>query len=130
VKENSQQEAEEMLAWIDEKFIKSMSKVHCLALIAKGHTHGYDMMKYIEKQYGLKISAGSYYPLLQWLEEKGYIRGVWEHVDGKPSKKTYEVTKRGINVLNAAKKRLMVLVQGLSAERRTQKNSRNREFIV
>jgi len=42
-----------MLAWIDEKFIKSMSKVHCLALIAKGHTHGYDMMKYIETSDGI-----------------------------------------------------------------------------
>jgi DNA-binding PadR family transcriptional regulator len=108
-------EIEEMLNWIDERFLKSLARLHCLALIARGHTHGYDIMKYIKEQYDLKISAGSCYPILQWLEDKKYIKGVWECEEGKPSKKTYKITPKGRKVLEAARKRLLALVSQLSA---------------
>jgi len=107
-------DVDEILEWTNERFVKSFAKLYCLALIARGYTHGYDIMKYINHQYGLKISTGSIYKVLQWLENKEYIKGSWEYKEGKPSRRNYIVTKKGVNALKAAGERLMILVNGLS----------------
>ena len=117
-KDEIENDIEEMLNWVESRFVKSMARVQCLSVIAKGHTHGYDIMKYVEDTYDLKVSPGSYYPILQSLEEKEYIKGTWEHsIDGKPGKKTYTITKKGRRLLNEVKKRLSYLVDSLSSEK-------------
>lgn len=115
---------EEMLEWVNERFIKYFARVHCLALIAKGHTHGYDIMRHIEKNYGFKVSPGSYYPLLQWLEDNGYIKGFWEGPAeaGKPSRKRYEATEKGLRVLEAAGERIKQITEELKTTKTQQRS--------
>lgn len=112
-KAKTEQDLNEFLSSIDEKFIKSFAAVHCLSIIAKGHKHGYDIMKYIQREYNIKVSAGSLYPLLQYLEDHKFIKGIWEHSQGKPGKKMYEVTPEGRKYLSAVKTRLISLVKNL-----------------
>lgn len=106
-----------LFAWIDERFLKSFAIVQCLSLIARGHVHGYDMIKFFEKTYNVKVSAGKIYPVLQWLEDGGYIKGQWEYTEGKPGKKTYELTTKGAGFLQEVKGRMMALVQGICADK-------------
>ncbi|MFZ2456144.1 MAG: PadR family transcriptional regulator [Candidatus Altiarchaeia archaeon] len=105
-----------LLAWIDEHFLKSFAIVQCLSLISKGHTHGYDIIKFFEKTYNVKISPGKIYPVLQWLEDKEYIKGEWAYTEGKPGKKTYALTSKGEEFLLEVKERLLCLVKNISVK--------------
>ena len=110
---------ESLLAWIDERFLKSFAAVQCLSLISNGHAHGYDLMKFFEKTYNVKVSAGKLYPVLQWLEDKEYIKGEWAYTEGKPGKKTYELTPKGEEFLLEVKARLLSLVKNISVKEAT-----------
>jgi DNA-binding PadR family transcriptional regulator len=73
-------------------------KIALLRLLAEEPMHGYQIMKTLEEQSGgLYIpSAGSIYPTLQALEEKGFV-SVRED-DG--SKKVYSITEQGRSALS------------------------------
>jgi PadR family transcriptional regulator PadR len=103
-----------LFEWINVRFLKSFAVVQCLSLISNGHAHGYDIMKFFEKTYNVKVSAGKLYPLLQWLENKEYIKGEWAYTEGKPGKKTYELTPKGEKFLFEVKGRLLSLVRNIS----------------
>jgi len=107
---------EVLLEWIDERFLKSFARIQCLSLIAKGHVHGYDIIKFFEKTYNVKISAGKIYPILQWLEDNRYINGKWEYTEGKPGKKIYELTPKGCSFLLDVKGRLLLLVENICSD--------------
>ena len=118
------EEYNESLEWINERFIKSMARIHCLSMINKGYRHGYDMIKYIKEKTGLELSAGALYPVLQWLEENKYIAGVWKHEEGKPDRKEYELTDSGTELLALARKRLTELSLGLMEDESKNKNKK------
>ncbi|MEA1924273.1 MAG: helix-turn-helix transcriptional regulator [Candidatus Altiarchaeota archaeon] len=47
-------------------------------MIQKGHRHGHDMMRYINKRWGgFNIGPSFLYNVLQWLKENRYITGQW-----------------------------------------------------
>jgi DNA-binding PadR family transcriptional regulator len=110
-----------LLAWIDERFLKSFATVQCLSLISKGHVHGYQIIKFFENTYNVKVSAGKIYPVLQWLEDKEYIKGEWEYTEGKPGKKTYELTPKGDEFLMEVKGRLLSLVENICIRKTAKK---------
>lgn len=112
---------ESLLSWIDERFLKSFAAVQCLSLIAKGHVHGYDIIKFFERTYNVKISAGKIYPVLQFLEDNAYIRGKWEYTEGKPGKKIYALTPKGHDFLLDVKERLMLLVGNIGVDEESKK---------
>jgi len=100
------------LEWLDEKFVKSMGRIHYLCLIEKGCSHGYDMLQYMKSHFKLKLSAAAVYPVLQALEDDGHITGVW--VEGKyPKRKKYTLTPKGRRLLTAARTRIYCLVAEL-----------------
>lgn len=107
------EEYNELLEWINERFIKSMARIHCLSMINKGYKHGYEIIKHIKEKTGLEISAGALYPVLQWLEENSYIKGTWKYEEGKPNRKEYDITEKGLEVLDLSRKRLTELSQNL-----------------
>jgi len=107
-------EEEENLRWIDEKFLKAFARIYYLNLIEKGYSHGYELIKFVENNYGFKLSPSSIYPLLQELEKKGYIKGSWSHSEGKPDKRTYTLTPRGKRLLKQARERIDDLIAKLS----------------
>ena len=101
------------LEWVDERFLKSIGRIHYLCLIERGYNNGYEIMDQISEQYHVKLSTAAVYPVLQTLEEDGYILGEW--VKGThPQKKKYTLTRQGKSLLKAARTRIHNLVNSLS----------------
>ena len=109
---NTSKDLDRELDWIDERFLKSMARVHYLCMIERGHSNGYEIIHQIQQQYNIKLSTAAVYPTLQRLEEDGYIRGEW--VDKTyPQKKRYLLTPSGKSLLNAARTRITALADTL-----------------
>ncbi len=67
-----------------------------LELLSDRPSHGYDLIKAMENQYGgfRRLSPGSVYPTLQLLEEGGYLTS--EQISGK---RVYTITEQGRQLL-------------------------------
>ncbi|MBH8550895.1 PadR family transcriptional regulator [Nostocaceae cyanobacterium CENA357] len=67
-----------------------------LELLSDRPSHGYDLIKAMENQYGgfRRLSPGSVYPTLQLLEEGGYLTS--EQISGK---RVYTITDQGRQLL-------------------------------
>lgn len=61
---------------------------------------GYRILRYVEEEYGVSIRHGALYPLLNGLEKKGFLRSRKEAKGGRV-RKVYEITSRGIQLLDA-----------------------------
>ena len=61
---------------------------------------GYKIKKEIENTYGIKIRHGALYPLLNMLENSGYLRSKQEKHGGR-IRKVYEITSKGIQYVDA-----------------------------
>jgi len=107
-KSNDEFENEDTLtAWISEKFIKSFGKIYILSLVSKGHNHGYKILKFLKDNFSIDVSAPLIYFVLNELEERGFIKGVWKHEEGKPDKKEYMITEKGVKLLEMARKKIL-----------------------
>ncbi len=56
-------------------------------------------------RHGYKLSAGTLYPILHGLENKGYLRSHLER-NGKSRRRVYEITPLGRKVLRSARGRV------------------------
>lgn len=81
---------------ISKKWIKSFTELYALLFFkANPDSSGYDICKFIESEYGFKISYSRIYPLLNELERGGII-SVREDANKYPPKKVYRLTSKGI----------------------------------
>ncbi len=58
--------------------------------------HGYGIMAVLEEKYGIKLSAGTVYPILASLKKSGLIEIVGT---GDRERKSYVITSRGVKYL-------------------------------
>jgi len=61
---------------------------------------GYEVNLEIRDRFKVYLSAGTLYPLLHSMEEKGYLQAVWE-AEGGRGRKVYRITQRGEEFLTA-----------------------------
>ena len=61
---------------------------------------GYEVNLEIRDRFKVYLSAGTLYPLLHSMEEKGYLQAVWE-AEGGRGRKVYRITPRGEEFLGA-----------------------------
>ncbi len=61
---------------------------------------GYEVNLEIRDRFKVYLSAGTLYPLLHSMEEKGYVQAVWE-AEGGRGRKVYRITQRGEEFLVA-----------------------------
>jgi DNA-binding PadR family transcriptional regulator len=82
---------------------KGYTRLAVLTFLSKTPLSGYDIIKEIEGEtLGFwKPTAGGIYPILNEMEQKGYIKGIWT-TKGKRRKKLYEITKEGNRLLEFA----------------------------
>lgn len=68
-----------------------------LQLLSAEPTNGYDLSLRIQAISSdvLKVNAGSLYPALYRLEERGLIRATWEETDAGRKAKVYSLTSVG-----------------------------------
>jgi DNA-binding PadR family transcriptional regulator len=94
---------EEIIAtqWIKESQ-KGYMRIAFLILLSRKPCHGYEMMKEVEdRTKGFwKPTAGGVYPILQSLEQAGYIEGEWG--PQKRKRKIYHITESGKLILDRA----------------------------
>ncbi|GEM_PF-2432971 len=85
---------------ISKRWIRSFTELYALLFFkANPDSSGYDICKFVESEYGFKISYSRIYPLLNELERKGII-SVKEEVSKYPPKRVYRLTSRGIKKIN------------------------------
>ena len=91
-------------------------KLTVLTLVSKTSSSGYDIMKeFHERTLGFwKMTTGRIYPILQELEEKGYIEGAWKS-RGKRRRKIYAITPRGLQLLEVAIKKQQQIAEILAS---------------
>jgi len=87
--------------WLKESQ-KGYTRIAILILLSKKPCHGYEMMKDVEdRTEGFwKPTAGGVYPILQSLEQEGYIEGTWG--PQKRKRKIYHITESGKLILDRA----------------------------
>jgi DNA-binding PadR family transcriptional regulator len=78
-------------------------RIAVLTLLSRKPRHGYEIMKEIKERSGgfWRPTAGGIYPILQSLEESGYVEGEWD-AGQRRKRKTYRVTEMGRPVLQQA----------------------------
>ncbi len=76
-----------------------------LRVVAAGHRYGFDVME------ACGLPSGTVYPALRRLEKAGLLKSRWEkaaeaRVDGRPRRRTYELTDEGWETLPLAQAKL------------------------
>ncbi|HVA36734.1 MAG TPA: PadR family transcriptional regulator [Candidatus Dormibacteraeota bacterium] len=79
-----------------------------LHMLAQGPDHGYGLMQRIEKLTGdlLPVNTNTIYPLLRRLEERGFVKGGWDH-PSKRARRIYEITDSGRERLASIKSNML-----------------------
>ncbi len=84
-----------------------MTQVTALVLraVAGGYRYGFDVMEACD------LPSGTAYPALRRLEKAGLLKSRWEkaaraHADGRPRRRTYELTLAGADALHEAERKL------------------------
>lgn len=76
-------------------------RLHILHHAVKEPIYGLGIMEELAR-HGYKLSAGTLYPILHGLEQKGYLRSAEER-DGKHARRVYRATNEGERALAEAK---------------------------
>lgn len=62
------------------------------------------------RRHGYQVSPGLIYPILHSLEKEGYLKREGKVIEGKV-RKYYELTPKGLETLEEAKRKIMELVK-------------------
>ena len=70
--------------------------------------HGYEIMRSLSEEFGgfYRPSAGAIYPILQTLEDEGYIKG-----EEQEDKRVYLITPKGIGFLENSEEKFKAVIE-------------------
>jgi len=80
---------------MEKPYVKGALKLIVLDLLREPN-HGYGIMAEMEELYGIKLSAGTVYPILASLKRSGLIEVI---ETGDRERKTYRITEKGLEYL-------------------------------
>ena len=83
---------------VQTKLVKGLLDLIILNLLKAKPMHGYQIITCIRKNFGVYFGPSTIYPLLNSLEEKGYIKSEWDLSRDRP-RKVYNLTAEGANLL-------------------------------
>jgi PadR family transcriptional regulator PadR len=87
---------------MDDRFLYAgLIRLHVLHHAVKEPVYGLAMIEELGR-HGYKVSAGTLYPILHGLEEKGYLASTEERT-GRAARRIYRATPAGTRALAAAK---------------------------
>ena len=99
----------------DRELYSGLIRLHILHHACEGPVFGLGIIEELGR-HGYKLSAGTLYPMLHNLEQKGYLRSRVEQ-NGRQSRRLYSATPLGRRALKAAKVKVSELFEELfSAE--------------
>jgi DNA-binding PadR family transcriptional regulator len=97
---------------IQNKLMKGLLDLVILQLLKTESMHGYQIITSIRRNFGVYFGPSTIYPLLNSLEEKGYIKSEWNLQNERP-RKVYTLTKEGYALLNFTEDSLNHICQKL-----------------
>ena len=92
------------------KIAKNFLEIIILRRLEEAPAHGYGIIQYVKKTYGVYFGPSTVYPLLNALETNGYLTSVWEMERDRP-RKVYRLTPEGKRLLDASACSLAVIVK-------------------
>jgi len=120
---------------------KGLLQIAVLKLISKEPSHGYRIMCDLRKMLSIPYGSSTIYPLLNNLEEKGFVKSTWYHPEEirelplivlgeayvsllskkqktkiQRSRKIYHITQRGVEQLRKDKETLEIILKPILAE--------------
>jgi len=98
---------------VQTKLMKGLLDLIILNLLKSKPMHGYQIITCIRKNFGVYFGPSTIYPLLNSLEEKGYIRSEWDLSRDRP-RKVYSLTKEGLNLLAFTEDSLIFICRKIS----------------
>jgi len=113
---------------IVQRIVRNLLDIFILQMISNQPMWGYKIKKDIENTYGIKIRHGVLYPLLNMLENSGYLRSKQEKHGGR-IRKIYEITSKGIQYLDAYYNFLKEQIQIKEPEIDTGQQNEKRIFL-
>jgi PadR family transcriptional regulator PadR len=84
---------------VQAKLMRGLLDLVVLQLLRTHPMHGYQIITSIRKSFGVYFGPSTIYPLLNLLEEKGYVKSGWD-MDHERPRKVYELTKEGQSTLD------------------------------
>ncbi len=100
---------------VQTKLTKGLLDLIVLQLLEAEPMHGYQIITTIRKSFGVYFGPSTIYPLLNALEEKGYVRSNW-NMDSERPRKVYGLTNDGKTVLNFTENSLVMICKGMRRE--------------
>ena len=97
---------------VDKSLISGSTTMLILRLLEEKDMYGYEMIETLQEksQNVFQLKAGTLYPLLHSLEEKGYVSS-YEDSIGQKTRKYYSLTKNGKNFLSQKKEEWKEYIQ-------------------
>jgi len=114
----TKESVETFTAELEHRFIKEFLDILILQLVQTQPTWGYKIIKKTQAKYGVKLRHGALYPMLNALENKGFITSRKELEKGRV-RKIYEITPEG--------KKLLRIYHNFLKEQTMKKNIKNKE---
>lgn len=79
---------------------KGMLELCILNAIKGTSLYGYDIVRILRDVRGLVISEGTIYPILSRLKREGFVATTIRESSAGPARKYYELTGRGVEILD------------------------------
>ena len=109
---------------MEDRFLYAgLIRLHVLHHAAQEPVYGLAMIEELAR-HGYRLSAGTLYPILHGLEEKGYLKSV-ERRFGRTMRRVYRATPSGRRALESAKVRVSELFGELFADAENHRPSKN-----
>jgi len=83
---------------IVQRIFRNFTDIMILRLIQAQPMWGYKIKKEVQMKYGIKLRHGALYPLLNSLEQEGYIKSKKQAKGGR-IRKIYQITPKGSALL-------------------------------
>ena len=104
---------------VQTKLTKSLLDVIVLQCLNHENMCGYQLITKIQKGFAVNFGPSTIYPLLRAMENKGYIKGIWDSV-GEKQRKIFALTNEGKNVLNFTENSLNKIFRNIENENQIQ----------
>ena len=104
-----------------ERFVRSHLDLVVLRLLKDKPKWGYELNIGIRDRFNVYLSAGTLYPLLHGLQDKGYVEGTIE--PGPRVRRIYKITPRGERFLMAGERVLQEILASQSIEKKVHASS-------
>jgi len=91
---------------------RNLLDIQLLRLIQTQSMWGYRIKKQVEAMFGVKLRHGTLYPMLNTLEQKGFLTSKKQQKGGR-TRRVYTMTRKGKQFLEAYNSILQEQIEGL-----------------